>query len=155
MNWETEVGIYWSGFPCPPPGNLPNPRIKPAPLNSPALAGSFFTTGATWEARIYTFVILQSRSRVQLSMTPWTAARQASLSIISPSLLKHMSIESVMPSAVSSSVIPFFCPQSFPASGSLPMSQFFASGSQSIGASASTSVLPMHIQNIQCYKIGN
>ena len=49
---------------------------------------------------------------------------------------------------ISSSVIPFSsCPQSFPASGSFPMSQFFASGGQSIGASASTSVLPIDIQD--------
>ena len=49
---------------------------------------------------------------------------------------------------ISSSVIPFsFCLQSFPASGSFPMSQLFASGGQSIGVSASTSVLPMNIQD--------
>ena len=49
--------------------------------------------------------------------------------------------------AISSSVIPFSsCPQSFPASGSFPMSQLFASGGQSIGVSASTSVLPMNTQ---------
>ena len=47
---------------------------------------------------------------------------------------------------ISSSVVPFSCPQSFPASGSLPMSQFFASGGQSIGALASASVLPMSTQ---------
>ena len=35
---------YWSGLPCPPPGDLPNPRIKPASLTSPALAGGFFIT---------------------------------------------------------------------------------------------------------------
>ena len=47
-----------------------------------------------------------------------------------------------------SSVIPFSsCPQSFPASGSLPMSQLFASGGQSTGVSASTSVLPMNTQD--------
>ena len=40
----------WSGLPCPPPGDLPNPGIKPAPLTSPALAGVFSTAGATWEA---------------------------------------------------------------------------------------------------------
>ena len=40
-------------------------------------------------------------------------------------------------------VTPFFCPQSFPASGSLPMSQLFASGGRSIGASASALILPM------------
>ena len=49
---------------------------------------------------------------------------------------------------ISSSVSPFSsCPQSFPASGSFPMSQFFASGGQSIGVSASASVLLMNIQN--------
>ena len=49
---------------------------------------------------------------------------------------------------ISSSVIPFSsCIQSFPASGSFLMSQFFASGGQSIGASASASVLPMNIQD--------
>ena len=49
--------------------------------------------------------------------------------------------------AISSSVVPFFsCPQSFPESGSFPMSQLFASGGQSIGISASASVLPMNIQ---------
>ena len=49
---------------------------------------------------------------------------------------------------ISSSVVPFFsCPQSFPASGSFPMSQLFTSGGQSIGASASASVLPMNIQD--------
>ena len=48
---------------------------------------------------------------------------------------------------ISSSVIPFSsCPQSFPASGSFPMSQFFTSGGQSIGVSASASVPPMNIK---------
>ena len=80
--------------------------------------------------------------------TPWTTARQASLSITnSRSLLKLMSIESMMP-FISSSVIPFSsCHQSFPASGSFPMSQFFTSNGQSIGASASASVLPVNIQD--------
>ena len=41
---------YWSGLPCPPPRNLPNPGIEPTSLMSPALAGRFFTTSATWEA---------------------------------------------------------------------------------------------------------
>ena len=49
---------------------------------------------------------------------------------------------------ISSSVVPFSsCPQSFPASGSFPVSQLFASGGQNIGVSASTSVLPMNIQD--------
>ena len=42
---------YWSGLPCPPPGNLPKPGIEPTSLMSPALTGGFFTTSATWEAQ--------------------------------------------------------------------------------------------------------
>ena len=50
---------------------------------------------------------------------------------------------------ISSTVVPFSsCPQSFPASGSFQMSQLFASGGQSIGVSASTSVLPMNTQDL-------
>ena len=41
---------YWSGVPFPPPGDLPDPGIKPISLMSPALASRFFTTSATWEA---------------------------------------------------------------------------------------------------------
>ena len=41
---------YWRGFPCPPPGDLPSPGIKPTSLMPPALAGGFFTTSNTWEA---------------------------------------------------------------------------------------------------------
>ena len=41
---------YWSGLPCPPPADLPNPGIEPKSLLSPALAGGFFTISATWKA---------------------------------------------------------------------------------------------------------
>ena len=41
---------YWSGLPCLPPGDLPDPGIEPVSLTSPALAGRFFTTSAAWEA---------------------------------------------------------------------------------------------------------
>ena len=59
-----------------------------------------------------------------------------------------MSILSVMPPTISSSVVPFSCHLwSFPASGSFPMSQFFPSSGQSIGVSASASVLPMNLQD--------
>ena len=95
------------------------------------------------------FRSVQSLSHVLLFATPWTAARQASLSITnSRSLLKLMSIEPVMPSnrlilchSFSSRL------QSFPASGCFPMSQFLASGGQSIGVSTSASVFPMSIQD--------
>ena len=84
-----------------------------------------------------------------LFVTPWTAAHQASLSIInSQSLLKLTSIELVMPSKHLSLFICFSSSlQSFPALGYFLMSQFFASGGQSIGVSASASVLPMNIQD--------
>ena len=75
-------------------------------------------------------------------------ARPPCLSTNSQSPPKPMSTESTMPSNISSSVVPFSsCPQSLPASGSLPMSQLFASGGQSIGVSASASVLLMKTQD--------
>ena len=92
---------------------------------------------------------VQSLSCVWLFVAPWTAACQASLSITNlQSLVKLMSIELVMPSNHLIICHPlFFLPSNFPASGSFPTSQFAASGSQSIGASASASVLPMNIQD--------
>ena len=45
---------YWSGLPCPPPGDLPDPGTEPRSLTSPPLAGGFFTTSATWEATLVT-----------------------------------------------------------------------------------------------------
>ena len=91
----------------------------------------------------------QSLSRVLLFATPWIAARQASLSITnSRSSLRLTSIESVMPSShlIFCRPLLLLLP-TLPASGSFQMSQFFASGAQSIGASASASVLLMNIQN--------
>ena len=96
------------------------------------------------------FSSVQSLSHVQLFATPWTTAHQSSLSITdSWSLLKVMSIESVMPSNhLILCCVPFSsCLQSFPASGSFQMSQLCASGGQNIGVSASTSVLPMNTQD--------
>ena len=92
-------------------------------------------------------VFTQSCSHVWLFATSWTAEPQASLSLtISWSLSKFMSIASVMPSAISSSNALFFCPQSFPVSGSFPTSWLFISSDHNIGASASASVFPMSIQ---------
>ena len=95
---------------------------------------------------------VQLLSHVLLLATPWIAAHQASLSITNSwSLLILMSIESVMPSNHLILCRPLLLPPSiFPslASGSFPMSHFFASGGQSIGVSASASVLPMNIQEI-------
>ena len=88
----------------------------------------------------FSFVVVQSFSCVQLFATPWTAAHQACLSFItSRSLLKLMSIELMMPSDHLIFCRPLLLlPSIFPS---------FASGGQSIGASASTSVLPINTQN--------
>ena len=95
------------------------------------------------------FSLVQSLSHVRLFATPWTIACQASLSITnSPSLLKLMSIESVMPSNHLILCHPLLLlPSTFPTSGSLQVSWFFPLGGQSIGVSASASVLPMNIQD--------
>ena len=81
---------------------------------------------------------------VAQSCPPLCDPCQASLSITnSLNLLKLMSTESVMPS----NHLILYCPLLLPASGSSQMSQFLASGGQSIGVSALASVLPMNIQH--------
>ena len=98
----------------------------------------------------YTFVVVQSFSHVQLFVTPWTAACQASLSFtISQSLLKLTSIESVMPSNHLVLCHPLvLLPSLFPSIRVFSNeSALSASGGQSIRASPSASVLPMNIQH--------
>ena len=100
------------------------------------------------------FSSVQSLSHVQLFATLWNAACKVPMPFtISWSLLKFTCIELVCSNScllsrfISSSATPFFCLQSFPASGSFPMSQLFASGSQSLGASASALVLLLNIED--------
>ena len=102
-----------------------------------------------WVLRKNKYLSIQLISCVWLFATPWIAAWQASLSITNSwSLLKLMSTESVMSSSYLILIVPSSsCLQSCPASGSFPMSQFFASGGQSIGASTSATVLPMNNQD--------
>ena len=94
---------------------------------------------------------VQWLSCVWLFMPSWTAARLASLSITNSwSLLKLMSIESVMPTVGDADPLSSPSPPTLnlsQPSGSFPMSQFFALGGQSFGVSASASVLPMNIQD--------
>ena len=94
-------------------------------------------------------ISVQSLSCVRLFATPWTAACQAWMSITnSQSLFKLTSIESVMPPnhlILCRSLLLLL--QSFPESGSFPMSQLFTSGGQSIGVPASALALPMNIQD--------
>ena len=106
---------------------------------------SFMST----KEQFHSVAIVHSHICVWPFATQWTAAHQASLSITNlQSLLKLMSITSVM---LSNRLFlchpPLLHPQFFPGSGSFPMSQFFTSGGQSIGVSASASVLPVNIQD--------
>ena len=92
------------------------------------------------------FSSVQSLSRVRFFATPWIAAHQASHPSPTPGVYSNSCPSSQWcHPAISSSVVPISsCPQSFPASGSFPMSQLFT---QSIGISASASVLPMNTQH--------
>ena len=104
-------------------------------------------SGLCYRKRILRFVVdFQMLSHVQLFVIPWTAAHQASLSLtVTRSCSNSCPLSWWCHPTISSSVTPFsFCPQSFPASESFPVSWFFTSCDQSIGASAS--VLPTNIQ---------
>ena len=57
MGFSTQEHL--SGLPCPPPEDFPNPEFEPASLMSPALAGGFFTTSATWEVQASAFLWLK------------------------------------------------------------------------------------------------
>ena len=95
------------------------------------------------------FSSVQSLSCVQIFAAPWTAAHQASLFFtISLSLLNLMSIELVMPSNHLIFCHPLLLlPSTFPRIRDFSNESAFASGGQSIGASASASVLPLNIQD--------
>ena len=97
---------------------------------------------------MYRFGSVQLLSCVQVFVTPWNAAYQDFPSIInSRSLTNSCPLSQWCHPTILSSVVPFSShPQSFPASGSFPMSQLFTLDDQSIGVSSSASVLPMNIQ---------
>ena len=210
---------YWSGLPCPPPGDLPGPGIEPTSLMVPALAGRFFTTSITWKPLKQTYLDLISGTLHLWSPMPpgdfqlyhykpvlWSPPtcisggqdiitislnfpnfRQASPSLLVPGVsflrsavllllfthaimsdslqphgLQHVRVPCSSPSSgacsgelvmswwchpsISTSVILFSCLQSFPASESFLMSQLLPSDDQSIGVSASESVLTMNTQ---------
>ena len=89
--------------------------------------------------------VVQSLSRVQLFATPWTSTSLVSVSFpVSRSLPK---LTLVIPNNHFILSCPFYCPQSFSASGSFLMSQFLTTGDQVIGALALASVLPINIQS--------
>ena len=102
---------------------------------------------ASWLLSVQ-FSSVQSLSHVRLFATPWTAACQASLSSTPGVYSNSCPLSRWCHPTISSSVVCFSSHvQSFPASGSFQMSQFFTSGGQSIGVSASASVFPMNIQD--------
>ena len=119
-------------------------------------ATHWVTKSQTWlkwlsTARTALISWVQSLSRAWLFATPWTTA-WTTARLLCPSPTPEACSNSGPSSqwchpTISSSVGPFSCLQSFPASGSFPVSQFFASGDQNIGASASASVLPMNNQD--------
>ena len=130
------------------PGEVARPQC-PGHQGAPSKAPGRVTVQAALAVVYFSckkfFSSVQSLSRVQLFATPWTAAHQSSLSITnSQSLLKLMSIESVM--QFNHLIL---CRPLLPLSSIFPsiMSQFFASGAQSVGVSASASILPTNIQD--------
>ena len=133
---------YWNGL----MGTFLTQGWNPL-LLSPVLAGGFLQLALP--AKSFVVVVVQLSSRVQLFVTPWTAACQASLSFtISQRLIKLISIKSVLPFIHLIFCHPLSsCLQCFPASGPSQISWLFTSGGQSIGVSASSSVLPMNIQD--------
>ena len=87
---------YWSGLPCPSPGALPNPGIKLESLTSPALAGRFFSTSATWKAHftndnVYDILqmvmyILQMLMYIKMKINPFSLILRVVFSSCSVSL---------------------------------------------------------------------
>ena len=113
------------------------------------MAESLCCSPETITTLLISCVVVQLPSRVQLFVTPWTAAQQASLSITNSwSLPKFMFIALVMPSShlilwLSLLLLPLI----FPSIRTFPMSWLFASDDQNTGTSASASVLPVNIQD--------
>ena len=96
----------------------------------------------------WTFISVQLLSRVQLCVTHGSQHARPLCSSSTPGVYSNSCpLGRWYHRTISSSVVPFSCLQTFSASGSFQMSQFFASVGQSIGISASTSVLPMNIQD--------
>ena len=152
-----EAQEYWSGQPTPSPEELPDPGIK---LGSPALQLSYqgsHSITMSWKV---------SSNKKESALIHVTSV-QFSCSVVSSSLwphgLQHARLPCPSPAfgaysnscpqswwchpTISFSAVPFSSwLQFFPSSGSFPKSQFFASGGQSIGVSASVSVFPKNIQ---------
>ena len=107
------------------------------------LQGIFLIQGSNQAFLHYRQILLS----LSCQGSPRGLSVEFSCSVVS-SCLRPRGLQHARHPTISSSVVPFSsCLQSFPASGSFPMSQFFTSGGQSIGVSASASVFPMNIQD--------
>ena len=148
---------YWSGLPFPSPGNLPKPGIE---STSPALAGRFLTTeplGKPIGLAIHMVILICLNQSIQFSHSVVFDSLQlhglqhTSLPCLprtTQSLLKLMSIQLVMPSNHPNLCHPLlFRPSIFPRIRVFSNSRFSTSGGQSIGVSASASVLLMNTQD--------
>ena len=153
---------YWSGLLCTPPGGFPDPGIKPgAPaLQMDSLPSSLSkkdinkTTQINFSAKGMEKLIFSSVQFSRLGMSDSSRPHGLQYATLHcPSLTPEAYSNSCplsrwcLPTMLSSVISVSSCLQSFPASGSFQMSQFFTSGSQSIGVSASASVLSMNIQD--------
>ena len=134
---------YWSGFPFPSPGDLPDLGIEPASLKSLVLAEGFFTTSTTWKALSCALMASEAHllhchlhlcccCSVGKSCPTLPPYKLQHTRLLCPSLFLGVCSNSCPLSqwcpTISSSVSPFSsCPQSFPTSGSFPVSQLFAS----------------------------
>ena len=133
---------FWSGLPCPPPGDLSHPGIETASPAAPALQVDSLPLSHQGNP----FMLLFSHSVMSDSL--WLHGLQYAR-LPCPSLSPWVfscPVSWWCHATISSSGVPFSHLQSFPASGSFLMSQLFSSGGQSIGVSASESFLPMNIQ---------
>ena len=87
--------VHWSGLPFPTPGDLPDPGIKPASLESPTLAGGFFTNCDTWEvvqyAQMYSIILLKNMLRIPKSIC-LHGLKSIVLEIKTKKLLKYLLI---------------------------------------------------------------
>ena len=147
--WGFSRQEYWSGFPCPSPRDLPNPGIKP---RSPTLQADSLPSEPPESPKYYIHKYQFSQfSHSVMSDSLWPRELQHARPPC-PSATPRVHSNSCLLSwwchpTISSSVAPLSsCLEYFPTSGSFPMSQFFASGGQSIGVSASASILPMNSQ---------
>ena len=141
---------YWSRLPFPTPGNLPDPKIEPAYLASPALAGRFFTTVPP--TKPIPGCSVQFSSVVSDSLRPHEP-QHTRPPCPSPTPRVHPNpcplSQWCHPTISSSVVLISSRPQSFPALRSFQISQLFTSGGKSTGVAASTSVLPMNTQDCE------